>query len=91
MDDRSPAPEAGQDRIRRRTRGQRLPSRFPARRSAATAPAPRWVKVFGLIGVAVVLLIIILLLTGHGPSRHLHSAPGSPSPVKFVALDERGL
>lgn len=36
---------------------------------------PRWVKVFGIIGLIVVLLVIILLLTkgpgGHGPGRHL--------------------
>jgi hypothetical protein len=33
---------------------------------------PRWVKVSGLIAVAlVVILIVILLLTGdHGPGRH---------------------
>ena len=35
---------------------------------------PRWVKVFGVIGV-VVLLIIVMLLTGHGPDRHLHGGP----------------
>jgi hypothetical protein len=37
---------------------------------------PRWVKVFGIIALAVVLLFVILLLTrgpggGHGPSRHM--------------------
>ena len=35
---------------------------------------PRWVKVFGLIAVAVVGLFIVLLLAGgggHGPGRHL--------------------
>jgi len=39
---------------------------------------PRWVKVFGIIALIVVLLFVILLLTGgpggHGPSRHM--APG---------------
>jgi hypothetical protein len=29
---------------------------------------PRWVKVFGII--ALVLLVVIMLLTGHGPGRH---------------------
>lgn len=35
---------------------------------------PRWVKVFGIIAVVVVLLFVILMLTrgpgGHGPGRH---------------------
>jgi hypothetical protein len=38
---------------------------------------PRWVKVFGIIAIGLVLLIVILLLTGgpgrHGPRRHLPS------------------
>ncbi|MBT2492898.1 hypothetical protein J7E96_31190 [Streptomyces sp. ISL-96] len=37
--------------------------------------APRWVKVFAIITVVVVVLFVILLLTkgpgGHGPSRHM--------------------
>jgi hypothetical protein len=37
---------------------------------------PRWVKVFGIIAIVLVLLFVILLLTGrdHGPGRHLRSA-----------------
>lgn len=38
-----------------------------------TVGTPRWVKVFGVIALAVVLLFVILLVTGrggHGPSRH---------------------
>jgi hypothetical protein len=35
---------------------------------------PRWVKVFGIIAIGLVLLVVILLLTGglgrHGPGRH---------------------
>ena len=31
---------------------------------------PRWVKVFGIIALALVLLFVILMLTGHGPGRH---------------------
>jgi hypothetical protein len=41
---------------------------------------PRWVKVFGIIAVVVVLLFVIMLLTGgagrHGPERHTGSRPG---------------
>jgi hypothetical protein len=32
---------------------------------------PRWVKVFGVIALVVVVLFVILFLTGgHGPARH---------------------
>lgn len=34
---------------------------------------PRWVKTFGIIAIIVVLLIAIMLLTGHGPGRHTSS------------------
>lgn len=46
----------------------------------ATTPAPRWVKVFGIIALVVALLVVILLVTGgggHGPGRH---SGGSESP-----------
>lgn len=39
---------------------------------------PRWVKVFGIIALVVLLLIVTLKLTGfggeHGPSRHTPSS-----------------
>jgi hypothetical protein len=40
---------------------------------------PRWVKVFGIIGIILVLLLILGLLTGrhHGPGRHF---PGQDAP-----------
>jgi hypothetical protein len=31
------------------------------------------VKVFGILGVVLVLLIVVMLFTGHGPGRHMHS------------------
>jgi hypothetical protein len=35
---------------------------------------PRWVKIFGIIAIVLILLFVILKLTGiggnHGPSRH---------------------
>ena len=34
---------------------------------------PRWVKVFGIIAIVVVLLVVIMLLTGHGTGRHIPS------------------
>lgn len=50
-----------------------VPDRTPTTR---TPPAtPRWVKVFIIIGIVVVLLVAILLVTGlggpHGPGRHM--------------------
>ncbi len=38
-----------------------------------TTGAPRWVRVFGIIALVLVVLAAILLLTGggsHGPGRH---------------------
>jgi hypothetical protein len=47
-----------------------------------SAGTPRWVKVFGLIAlVVVVLFVVVLLVDGaeHGPSRHsLGSGSGAP-------------
>jgi hypothetical protein len=44
----------------------------PDRESAAGAP--RWVKVFGIIALVLVLLFVILMFIkgpgGHGPGRH---------------------
>lgn len=40
----------------------------PGRES--TTGAPRWVKVFGIAGVVLVLLLVIMLLGGHGPGMH---------------------
>jgi hypothetical protein len=45
-------------------------------RPGADADTPRWVKVSGVIALAVLLLFIILMLAGgsrHGPGRHLRS------------------
>jgi preprotein translocase subunit SecG len=35
--------------------------------------APRWVKVFGIVSAVILLVVLVLLLTGsnHGPGRHL--------------------
>ena len=35
---------------------------------------PRWVKVFAVAGIVAVILVIVLLSTGHGPSRHRGAA-----------------
>jgi hypothetical protein len=52
-----------------------------------TSGTPRWVRVFGIIAIVLVLLVVILLLTGgpgrHGPGRHLPAggAGGQPPPA----------
>ena len=39
----------------------------------STYRTPRWVKIFGIIALALVLLIGVMLLSGgeHGPGRHM--------------------
>lgn len=52
------------------------PPRYPG--------TPRWVKVFGIIALVVVLLFFILLFTkgpgGHGPGRHIPWSGGQTPP-----------
>jgi hypothetical protein len=31
---------------------------------------PRWVKVFAVVGLVLVVVLIVALLGGHGPGRH---------------------
>ena len=39
---------------------------------------PRWVKIFAVIGAVIVVLVVGLLLSGHGPSQHgLHGSSAS--------------
>jgi hypothetical protein len=50
---------------------------------------PRWVKVFGIIGIVVILLVVILLVTGrggpggHGPGQH--TGGGDTPPIEQAA------
>ena len=55
-----------------------------------TTGTPRWVKVFAIVGVVVVLLIVVMLLTGHGPGRHMHGGLGRvvPATAPVVTLLE---
>ncbi len=52
------------------------PPRHPGSKPHTT---PRWVMVFGIIGIVVVLLFVVLHLAGgpHGPGRHM---PGGDAP-----------
>ncbi len=57
---------------------------------------PRWVKVFGIIVIALVLLVVIMYIGGdHSPGRHTASGdPGGQVPTSSVmegyALPEVG-
>jgi len=44
----------------------------------SSARARRWVKVAGIIGGVLLLLVVITVLAGHGPGRHI-SAGGTLS------------
>jgi hypothetical protein len=50
--------------------------RPPADTSAVGTP--RWVKVFAIVGVVLVLLVVAMLLNGHGPGRHAAGLGGRP-------------
>ena len=64
----------------------RSPDTGPDRPS--TSGTPRWVKVAGIIALAVVLLLVILLLSGgnHGPGRH--TGLGGRTPPARVPADD---
>ena len=53
------------------------PEREDRAHRGPTAGPPRWVKVSGIITLALVVLLLIVLLAGgnHGPGRH-QSSPG---------------
>ncbi|MDD9380339.1 hypothetical protein M8Z33_27530 [Streptomyces sp. ZAF1911] len=56
--------------------------------SGDTGPGmPRWVKICGIVGIAVALLIVVMLLIGgeHSPSRHIQGA--GPGVVATAAVD----
>ena len=52
----------------------------------STTSTPRWVKVFGIIALVLVLLFVILLVTGgHGLGRHTSSGDsGGHTPPSSV-------
>lgn len=64
--------------------------RTPEEGTPGTDPSPypgtpRWVKVFAIIALVVVLLAVIMLVTGaggdHGPWRHMRSGNTPPPSV----------
>ncbi|MEO7908658.1 MAG: hypothetical protein ABIV47_03305 [Roseiflexaceae bacterium] len=63
----------------------------PDRRS--TSGTPRWVKVFGIIVLVVVLLFVISLLAGgqHGPGLHTPSGDSGGWTALAVVRDDDAL
>lgn len=49
------------------------PLRDPDREGALSADMPRWVKVIGILGIALFVLVVTLHLTGHGLGGHVPS------------------
>ena len=49
---------------------------------------PRWVKMFGIIAIVLVLLIALMLLTGHGPGRHNSSGDTGGHVTPFSVIQE---
>jgi hypothetical protein len=59
----------------------------------STPGTPRWVKVFGIVALLVVLLFVILLLTGgpHGPGRHTAGGAGHTPLARVTEHGEQQL
>ena len=49
---------------------------------------PRWVKVFGIAFLVLVLLFIIMIASGHGPGRHM-AGSGDQRPPASVTENMR--
>lgn len=54
--------------------------------SGSVTGTPRWVKVAWVIGVVLVLLLVVMLVSGHGPSRHMHGEGGHHTPVSSITV-----
>jgi hypothetical protein len=52
---------------------------------------PRWVKVFGIIAIVVVLLVVFMLRAGHGPGRHTPSSDAGGQVAAFSVIEEHAL
>ena len=50
---------------------------------------PRWVKVFAVVAAALLVMIVVMLSTGHGPGRHLHGGMGAHAGPAAARLDAR--
>ena len=61
----------------------------PRRRGAGKRPQagmPRWVKIFGAVGLLLVVLMVVALMSGHGPGRHMGGHGGAAASVAGVGV-----
>ena len=49
---------------------------------------PRWVKVSGIIVIVLAVLVVIMLLSGHGPGCHTSSAGDAGSRVVLSGVTD---
>lgn len=63
---------------------------FDPPQRASGAGMPTWVKGFAIAGVALMLLIVTMLMTGHGPSRHMSGLGRSPATGQTQASTATG-
>jgi hypothetical protein len=69
------------------------PERDGSTERGPSAGPPRWVKISGIIALALVLLLLVVLLAGgnHGPGRHQSSrGHGGPLPSVATAVHDWG-
>lgn len=55
---------------------------------------PRWLKVFGIIAIVLILLFVVIQFTGvggHGPGRHTPSGEVGVQALSFVVTEVRTL
>jgi hypothetical protein len=64
------------------------PGTNPGSGRGAKTGAPRWVKIFGIIAITVlVVLVVVGLFTGgHGPGRHTTGLGGPTQPTSVTVL-----
>ena len=55
-------------------------------RDARRTGTPRWVKVFAIVGVVLVVLVVVALLAGHGPGRHMNHSMADHAAVHAPAV-----
>jgi hypothetical protein len=67
------------------------PERQDRANRGPTAGPPRWVKISGVIALALIVLLLILLLAGgnHGPGRH-QSSRGYGGHLPSIAAHDWG-
>ena len=51
----------------------------PDRGQEPMTGAPPWVKRVMITGAVLLIILALILLTGHGPARHTRAAPGEPA------------